>query len=492
MTLPLLKNNDSMLPSHLPTRVLIVEDDEDDYLLIEACIKDIPDKKFLIDWCYNYEEALKRIADSGYDIYFIDYLLGEKTGLELLRDAVALGCEDPLVLLTGIGNRDVDIQAMTIGAVDFLIKSEINTEKLERCIRYALERSTHIRALKANERKFRNIFERSKDAVFLADGDLVFRDANNATSDLFKYGRDELQQLSLYFLFARRDAAALLKARLQQTGEVEDEEVELMTRTKEKRNCILSLSRQTDPAGDTYIQGIIHDITNLKRIERATFQIEKLRSTATLLRTLAHEVRNPLTNINLSVEQLKPELNSEDANIYLDIIARNCGRIDGLISELLDLSRPAEISLQRVPLQSIVDSTLAAASDRISLKGIGMELNYPEHPAYIMADMEKLKIAFLNIVINAVEAVPNQAGRINVTIREDGGHYKVFINDNGSGIPEENISRIFEPYFTSKTNGFGLGLAATWNILQSHRATIDVNSQIGEGTSFVLAFETAN
>ena len=481
-----------MLPSHLPTRVLIVEDDEDDYLIIEACIKDIPEKKFLIDWCYNYEDALKRIADSGYDIYFIDYLLGEKTGLELLRDAIALGCEDPLVLLTGIGNRDVDIQAMTIGAVDFLIKSEVNTEKLERCIRYALERSTHIRALKANERKFRNMFERSKDAVFLADRDLIFRDANSATSDLFKYSREELQQLSLYYLFARRDAAALLKARLQQTGELEDEEVELMTRNKERRNCILSLSRQTDPAGETYIQGIIHDITNLKKIERATFQIEKLRSTATLLRTLAHEVRNPLTNINLSVEQLKPELNSEDANIYLDIIARNCGRIDGLISELLDLSRPAEISLQKVPLQSIVDSTLAAASDRISLKGIGMELNYPEHPAYIMADIEKLKIAFLNIVINAVEAVPNQAGRINVTIREDGGHYKVFINDNGSGIPEENISRIFEPYFTSKTNGFGLGLAATWNILQSHRATIDVNSQIGEGTSFILAFEQAN
>jgi PAS domain S-box-containing protein len=481
-----------MLPSNLPTRVLIIEDDEDDYLIIEACIKDIPEKKFLIDWCYNYEEALKRIASCGYDIYFIDYLLGEKTGLELLRDAVALGCEDPLVLLTGIGNRDVDVQAMTIGAVDFLVKSEINTEKLERSIRYALERSVHLKALKANERKFRNIFERSKDAVFLADGDLIFRDANGATSDLFKYNKEELQRLSLYHLFSRRDAAALLKARLQQTGEVEDEEVELLTRTKEKRNCILSLLRQTGSAGETYIQGIIHDITNLKRIERATFQIEKLRSTATLLRTLAHEVRNPLTNINLSVEQLKPELNSEDANIYLDIIARNCGRIDGLISELLDLSRPAEISLQRVALQAIIDSTLAAASDRISLKGIGMELNYPDDPAFIMADIEKLKIAFLNIVINAVEAVPKEDGKIVVSIRGDGEQYKVFINDNGTGIPEENISRIFEPYFTSKTNGFGLGLAATWNILQSHRATIDVNSQIGEGTSFVLAFEQAN
>jgi len=481
-----------MLPSHTPTRVLIVEDDEDDYLIIEACIKDIPHKKFLIDWCYDYEEALKRIASCAYDIYFIDYLLGEKTGLELLRDAVALGCEDPLVLLTGIGSRDVDVEAMTIGAVDYLVKSEINTEKLERSIRYALERSAHLKALKANERKFRNIFERSKDAVFLANEELMFRDANSATSELFKYSKEELQQKSLYYLFARRDAAALLKARLQQTGEVEDEEVELITRTNEKRNCILSLSRQMDPSGSTYIQGIIHDITNLKKIERATFQIEKLRSTATLLRTLAHEVRNPLTNINLSVEQLKPEINSEDANIYLDIIARNCGRIDGLISELLDLSRPAEISLQRVPLQAIVDSTLAAASDRIALKGIGMELSYPERPAYIMADIEKLKIAFLNIVINAVEAVPREEGRIYVSIREEGNHYKVFINDNGGGIPEENISRIFEPYFTSKTNGFGLGLAATWNILQSHRATIDVNSQLGEGTSFVLAFEQAN
>lgn len=479
------------MPPALPTRILIVEDDEDDFLIIEACIRDIPEKEFLIDWCYQYDEALERIGQGRYDIYFLDYLLGEKTGLELLGDAVALGCEDPLVLLTGIGNRDVDIQAMTIGAVDYLVKSEINTEKLERCIRYALERSTYLKALKANERKFRNIFERSKDAVFLAGEDLVFRDANAATCQLFKFNKEELKELSLYKLFARKEAAALLQEKLRRTGEVEDEEIEMLTRNREKKNCILSISRQANSNGETHIQGIIHDITNLKRIERASFQIEKLRSTATLLRTLAHEVRNPLTNINLSVEQLKPEINSEDANIYLDIIARNCGRIDGLISELLDLSRPAEISLQKAPLQAIIDTTLAAASDRIALKNIRLELSYPDQPAYIMADIEKLKIAFLNIVINAVEAVPKQSGNISISIKDEGAQYKVFINDNGSGITEENLSRIFEPYFTSKTNGFGLGLAATWNILQSHHASIDVNSQPGEGTSFTLVFEQA-
>ena len=485
-------NPENMLASNLPTRILIVEDDEDDFLIIEACIKDIPDKQFLIDWCYNYDEAIERIGKRIYDVYFVDYLLGEKTGLELLREAIAMGTEEPLVLLTGIGNRQVDVQAMNIGAVDFLVKSEITTEKLERSIRYALERSAYIKALRVNERKFRNIFERSKDAVFLTGDDLVFRDVNMATCELFKYGKEELLRMSLYNLFARKEAALQLRERLALTGEVEDLEVELLTRNKERRNCILSISFQVYSNGENNNQGIIHDITNLKRIERATFQIEKLRSTATLLRTLAHEVRNPLTNINLSVEQLKPEINSEDANIYLDIIARNCGRIDGLISELLDLSRPAEISLTKTGLQDIIDATLAAASDRISLKNIRLELAYPDRPAFVMADKDKLKIAFLNIVINAVEAVPPQSGIITIAIREETPqHYKVLINDNGGGIPEENISRIFEPYFTSKTNGFGLGLAATWNILQSHRAGVDVSSQLGEGTSFMLTFEQA-
>ncbi|MDP4151480.1 MAG: ATP-binding protein [Bacteroidota bacterium] len=476
----------------MPTNILIVEDDEDDFLIIKGCISDIPGKQFNIDWCYTFEEALDNIAKRHYDLYFVDYLLGAKTGLELLREAIDMGCEDPIVLLTGIGNRDVDVEAMKIGAVDYLVKSDINTEKLERCIRYALERSTYLRALRANERKFHSIFERSKDAVFLADEKLVFRDVNAATCELFKYNKDELLRVSLTALFARRDAADLLEEQLKSEGEVEDLEVELLTRKKEKRNCILSISRETNSSGDTYIQGIIHDITNLKRIERATFQIEKLRSTAMLLRTLAHEVRNPLTNINLSIEQLKPDIHGDDATIYLDIIARNCGRIDALISELLDLSRPAEISLQKVSLQTIMNKTVAAAADRISLKGIALEEIYPKEPTHVMADLEKLKIAMLNIIINAIEAVPRESGKISISIREEGNLFKILISDNGGGIPEENLSRIFEPYFTSKTNGFGLGLAATWNILQSHHASIEVNSQLGEGTNFVIAFEQAD
>ena len=135
-----------------------------------------------------------------------------------------------------------------------------------------------------------------------------------------------------------------------------------------------------------------------------------------------------------------------------------------------------------------MDNTLASAADRIALKAIRLELSYPDHPAKVMADSEKLKIALLNIIINAIEAVPKESGKISISIKEEAPFHKVLITDNGGGIPEENLSRIFEPYFTSKTNGFGLGLAATWNILQSHRASIEVSSQNGEGTSFIPDF----
>jgi signal transduction histidine kinase len=110
---------------------------------------------------------------------------------------------------------------------------------------------------------------------------------------------------------------------------------------------------------------------------------------------------------------------------------------------------------------------------------------------YILADAEKLKIAFLNIIINAIEAMPGETGHLSITISNDAPLHKVIIEDNGSGINEENLSRLFEPYFTSKRNGLGLGLASTLNIIQAHKAVVDVKSQVGEGTTFILSFNPA-
>jgi PAS domain S-box-containing protein len=473
-----------------PVKILIIDDDEDDFILTSTYIQSIEDNNFEIKWCYSYKDAIDLIDKKSFDLYFVDYRLGAKTGIDLLQEACSNNCEEPIILLTGKGNSAIDKQAMEMGAVDYLVKSELTTEKLERCIRYALERASTLKALKANEKKYRNIFEKSKEAVFTTNEKLQFKDVNEAMSVLIGCEKPELLQMNLYDLIDGDSHHTSIRELLASKGEVNDLEVEILNARNKKRNCILFLSVEKDSHNDRYVQGILHDITNQKKTERATLLAEKLAATGRLVRTLAHEVRNPLSNIHMSLEQLTTSTGPDD-KIYLDIIERNGKRINDLITELLTSSRPTEIVFEKVPLQTVVDETITAALDRITLKQIQLKVNYPEYPCYIKGDKEKLKIAILNIIINAIEAISHSKGELWIMLVPNEENYAVEITDNGCGIPAENLSKLFEPYFTSKRNGIGLGLASALNILQSHNATVEVKSRVGVGTTFILTFNQA-
>jgi PAS domain S-box-containing protein len=474
-----------------PIRILIIDDDEDDFILTSSYIQGIEDKRFDIQWCYSYTDALKIIGSKQYDLYFVDYRLGAKTGIDLLREACTINCEEPIILLTGKGNSAIDKQAMQMGAVDYLVKSELTTEKLERCIRYSLERALTMKALKANERKYRNIFEKSREAVFTTTVDLHLKDVNEATSNLFGYEKEQLLKMTLWQLIESDTDQNQIRQQLSEKGEVNDLEVEIFNSRGKKRNCILYLAIENDSNNDRYIQGILHDITNQKKTERATLLAEKLAATGRLVRTLAHEVRNPLSNIHMSLEQLSNSANGED-RIYLDIIDRNGKRINDLITELLTSSRPTEIIFRKLTLQTVIDETITAAFDRITLKQIGLQVNYPETACHVEGDKEKLKIAFINIIINAIEAINHSKGELQINLISNEESYAVEFTDNGCGIPPENLSKLFEPYFTSKRNGIGLGLASTLNILQSHNATVEVKSKVDIGTTFIVTFNRAD
>lgn len=470
-------------------RVLIIDDDEDDFFITSEYLKQIQEYQLQIDWCYRYNDAIQYLKERKYHIYFVDYRLGARTGLDFLKEAVRLHVEEPIVLLTGKGNKNVDIEAMQMGATDYLIKTELTTDKLERCIRYALERTAYLKALRANEKKYRSIFELSKDAVFIVDRDLRFVDMNQATSLLLGYGQEELQQKTVFDLVADPTDQNLLQKIMYEEGEVNDLEIEVQTKTGERKTCIFSATATVDETA-SYYQGLLHDITNLRRAEKANLLIEKLGATGRLVRTLAHEVRNPLNNINMSVEQLLQNSDSGDeAQLFLDIDQRNSKRIGDIITELLDTSRPTDLVFEKHTLQSIMDESIAEALDRITLQHVNMQVKYANEPCYVMANKEKLKIAFLNIIINSVEAVPSITGELTISVYSNlKDTHAIAIKDNGCGIPEENISRLFEPYFTSKRNGMGLGLAAALNILQSHKANIDVTSTVGRGTTFTITF----
>ncbi len=479
-----------MVDSSQPVKICIIDDDEDDFILTSGFINSIEDRTFEIQWCYNYNTALEYIAAKKFHLYFVDYRLGAKTGIDLLAEAMKLNCEEPIILLTGKGNSAIDKQAMQMGAVDYLVKSELTAEKLERGIRYALERAASTKALRANERKYRNIFEKSKEAVFTADLSLVFKDVNAAMVNLMATEKPQLVKHTLYQFIDSESIRASIRARLKDTGQVNDLELEVVNAKGKRRNCILYLSIELDNNNNRYVQGILHDITNQKKTERATLLAEKLAATGRLVRTLAHEVRNPLSNIHMSLEQLA-SMTRDEERVYIDIIDRNGKRINDLITELLTSSKPSEMVFDRVILQTAVDETIGIALDRLTLKQIKLSVNYPDFPCYVLADKEKLKIALLNIIINAIEAIDHDQGELIISVVNSEENYSLEISDNGCGIPQENLSKLFEPYFTSKRNGIGLGLASTLNILQAHNVSVEVKSKVQVGTTFIITFNQA-
>jgi PAS domain S-box-containing protein len=473
--------------SPMVVRVLIVDDDEDDFFITSEYIRDITTRSFQIDWCSTYAEALEHILKASYDVYFIDYRLNIKTGIDLLKEAMHHQCEEPIILLTGKGNQKIDMEAMRLGAVDYLIKSDLNSEKLERCIRYALERASTLKKLRSSERQYRNIFEKTNDVIFIADNELRIKNVNKAAMVLLGYQVEESLDMYLFDMFANDADKENIKTKLKVESKVEDQQVELLTKNNEKKICVLSASVESDLRGNRYIQGIFHDITLLKKTEEITLQSEKLESKGRVIRTLAHEVRNPLNNINLSLENLKNET-SKDAVEYIEIIQRNSKRIEDLINELMDSSRYYKMKMAVMPLQLVMDEAIGRAVDRIALNKIKLNLDYSPAPAFVMVDKEKMKVAFLNIIINAIEAMKENEGRLSIAVHRNSDFHVVQISDNGCGMTDETVTRLFEPYFTSKSNGLGLGLATTQAIIQSHKASIEVASELNKGTTFRLKF----
>ena len=473
---------------YLDKKILIIDDDEDDFIITGDYIHSIPGSSFKIDWSKKYDDGVRHLINRDYDLYLVDYRLGAKSGVDFLKDALLHDCDEPIVLLTGKGNYNIDLQSMQLGAVDYLVKTELTTEKLERCIRYALGRSSTLKALKANERKYRSIFENSKDVVFVTDNHLNFKEVNPAVYKMLGYDKDEILRMNLLDLLDKHTIKQSENLFSEHLSEVNDKELILITKDGDRKYCALTLAREEDSSNVSYVQGILHDITSLKIMEKAAIQTEKLAAAGRLLRTIAHEVRNPLNNISLSTEQLQQDIKDNNSIFYLDIIHRNTRRISDLISELLSTSKPSGISTERLIFQNVIDDVIAASIDRLTLKSINVSLSYPENNVDISADRNNLKLAILNIVINAIEAMEDKTGKLSINLVRDNNDAILTISDNGCGISEDNLTRLFEPFFTQKRNGVGLGLPFTLNILQAHKAHIAVSSQINKGTTFKITF----
>lgn len=205
-----------------------------------------------------------------------------------------------------------------------------------------------------------------------------------------------------------------------------------------------------------------------------------------------HELKNPLNAMTIHLELLKQKLANDPAVSHVDVIRQEVRRLDERVQALMRFVKPEEVSFAPVPVAPLLATVLAALRPEAERANVTIQQDCSDRSLVVEGDAALLRDAFLNLVQNAVQAMP-RGGRLSLRCEsvEDGRRVRVRVEDTGVGIPPENLERIFELYFTTKEKGTGMGLALVFRTIQIHDGTIDVESTVGVGTAFIVVLPAA-
>ncbi|MFH1124031.1 MAG: ATP-binding protein [Pseudomonadota bacterium] len=252
----------------------------------------------------------------------------------------------------------------------------------------------------------------------------------------------------------------------------------LFTLTKDKEGKMVGLIE------------IVQDLTERKRMEEKILVSERLSTLGLFSAGISHELRNPLSIIDSSLYYLKTKLKAVDEKVqaHLDRMASSMNMSLAIIDSLHNLAQMKEPQLQRLDLISI---TLDAIADSKVPGTVDILRNIPEQEVLVNADPGQLKMAFKNIVKNAVQAMKDQ-GTLEVTIKTMNGQAEISFTDTGPGIAPESLDKIFQPLFSTKARGLGIGLSIVKMIIDKHGGTIEAKSELGKGTTFLVHIPIIN
>jgi two-component system NtrC family sensor kinase len=231
------------------------------------------------------------------------------------------------------------------------------------------------------------------------------------------------------------------------------------------------------------------DVSERRRLEAILTQSEKLAAVGQLAAGVAHEINNPLTAIIANAQILHRELPPDhDLQESVDLIARAGARATQVVRNLLDFARKEEYHLGLTDLNDTVDRALELVQHEILARGIKLDFNADPKLPPILASQDHLQSVWLNLLLNAIDSLDKSPGEIVVATRWVSDEIHVSVTDNGKGIPPERLTRIFEPFYTTKKagRGTGLGLSVTHRIVKQHGGSIRVESQVGAGSTFTV------
>ena len=235
------------------------------------------------------------------------------------------------------------------------------------------------------------------------------------------------------------------------------------------------------------------DVTEYNRAEARLRRSESLASMTTMAAGVAHEIKNPLAAMGIHLQLLKKayerneSLTFEDARRYIDVLDEEIARLNAIVVDFLFAVRPIDVRIRLERITTLLDQVCDFVEPELNGEGIVLKRTYPATLPGLMIDNNAIKQALLNIIKNAMNAIKD-SGTIEVGAMIDSNNVVVSIKDTGVGIPEEALGKIFEPYYTTKSGGTGLGLTVVYKIMKEHQGDIQVHSVVGTGTTVRLIF----
>jgi PAS domain S-box-containing protein len=492
-------------------RILVVDDAVEHAQMVVEFLRASgawPDAE--IDVAATYDQAVATLTSKPFDVAVLDYWLGARDGLTLLREVRQRGVDTAVVVLTGRGAEDVAVEAMKAGAADYLSKTNLTVESLEGAVRHAValragerQRRQAAAALRASEERFRTLVENSSDALLLMDAEARVTYLAPSSTRHLGWRPDQMVGRSV-FDFLHPDDREIVGARLAETlqnpGRLVTAEVRFLHADASWRIMeAAAVNHIPDPSVGAIVVNA-RDITDRRKLEEQLRHSQKMEAIGQLAGGVAHDFNNLLTAIlgycNLMLDDIPPE---DPLRADLEEIHSAGERAAALTRQLLAFSRRQMLQPQIVDINTIVQQ-LEKLLRRLISEDVELVTALALELPRVRVDPASFEQILVNLAVNARDAMP-VGGRLtietasveldeayaiaHVTVRP-GRYVMLAVSDTGQGMDAATRARVFEPFFTTKEQGkgTGLGLATVYGMVKQSGGYIWVYSEPGRGTAF--------
>jgi two-component system cell cycle sensor histidine kinase/response regulator CckA len=480
-----------------PVTVLLVEDNPGDARLILELLGDLQSQAFDLERVDRLDDGIARLARAGVDVVLLDLGLPDSQGLDTFVRARREAPDEPIVVISGLDDERVALEAVRSGAQDYLVKGRLEGKLLARVLRCAIERKRAEEALRAREAHYRTILENIGDGVFIADRNGRYLEVNPRGCELTGYARDDLlgRNVTDTYPEEEREAAA---ARVKEIAGGRSAFFE--RRLLRKDGTVITVEMNARGLPDGRLLETVRDVTERVGQEQQRRQAQKMEAVALLAGGVAHDFNNMLTAIfgyaDLTAEELPTE---SPVRQDLEEIRKAAQRASELTCQLLAFSRQQLLQPMVLSLNDLVEDVEKMLGRLI---GEDVELRFALNPesGNVRADPGQLRQVLMNLVVNARDAM-STGGKLlietaNAELSEQyaeshqplvpGPYVMLAVSDTGVRMDADTKARVFEPFFTTKGKGrgMGLGLSTVYGIVKQSGGYVWVYSERGSGTTF--------